>query len=210
MPTRKNDKMTFIEEARRKQLVEVAIETIATEGFINTTLADIARRADISKGVISYHFDNKDELISEVIHALLRDSYEYIRPRVDAVSPAPDKLSAYVRASFEYMALYPDRAAAQVDLWGSFVSTDAKRDFNTTAYDPCRFLSIILRQGHEEDSLRPVSVTALAATIQAMIDGLMIQWVFNSEAVSLNDCTEQMIAMLTAYLLPTQNDSTDA
>jgi AcrR family transcriptional regulator len=209
MPPRKNDKMTFIEEARRKQLVEVAIETIASEGFINTTLADIARRADISKGVISYHFDSKDELINEVIHALLRESYDYIRPRVDAVSPAPDKLSAYVRASFEYMALYRDRAAAQVDLWGSFVSTDAKHDFNATAYDPCRrFLSIILRQGHEEGSLRPVNVTALASTIQAMIDGLMIQWVFDADAVSLNDCAEQVIAMLGVYLLPGSSTET--
>jgi TetR/AcrR family transcriptional regulator, fatty acid metabolism regulator protein len=206
MPTRKNDRMTFIEEARRKQLVEVAIETIASEGFVNTTLADIARRADISKGVISYHFDNKDELINEVIHALLRDSYEHIRPRVDAVSAAPDKLSAYVRASFEYMALYRERAVAQVDLWGSFISKEAKHDFNATAYDPCRrFLSIILRQGQDEGSMRAVPVTALASTIQAMIDGLMIQWVFDSEAISLNECAEQVIAMLAVYLLPDAN-----
>lgn len=206
MPTRKNDKMTFIEEARRKQLVEVAIETIASEGFINTTLADIARRADISKGVISYHFDSKDELISEVIHALLRESYDYIRPRVDAVGSAPDKLSAYVRASFEYMALYRDRAAAQVDLWGSFVSKEAKHDFNATAYDPCRrFLSIILKQGHDEGTMRSVAVTALASAVQAMIDGLMIQWVFDPDAISLDDCADQVIAMLGVYLLPDTN-----
>lgn len=210
MPTRKNDKMTFIEEARRKQLVEVAIETIANEGFVNTTLADIARRADISKGVISYHFDNKDELINEVIHALLRESYEYIRPRVDAVIVAPDKLTAYVRASFEYMALYRERAVAQVDLWGSFVSAEAKNDFNATAYDPCRrFIVTILRQGQESGSLRAVPVIALASMVQAMIDGLMMQWVFDPEAVSLNDCADQVIAMLACYLLPTPGSTTN-
>lgn len=203
MPMRKAEKMTFIEEARRKQLVEVAIETIANEGFINTTLADIARRADISKGVISYHFENKDELIDEVIRALLRASYEYIHARVNAITTGPaDKIRAYIRASFEYMSLHRAHAVAQVDLWGSFVSAEAKHDFNHTAYDPCRrYLNDILNAGQACGEIRSLPTLNLAALIQGLIDGLMMQWVFAPQAIDLNACTEQAIAMFNAYAL---------
>lgn len=202
MAPRKPEKMTFIEEARRKQLVEVAIETIANAGFMNTTLADIAHRADISKGVISYHFDNKDKLIDEVIRTLLRDSYEFIHARVEA---APDdvreKIRAYIRASFDYMMQYPTRAAAQVDLWGSFVSAEAKHDFNVTAYDPCRrYLSALIMTGQERGVIREMPALILAALIQGIIDGMMMQWVFAPEAINLMACADHAVSMVNGYL----------
>jgi len=49
-------KTTFIEEARRKQILDIALEKIATQGFQNTTIQEIANQAGISKGVIYYHF----------------------------------------------------------------------------------------------------------------------------------------------------------
>jgi AcrR family transcriptional regulator len=64
MTKTRREKPTFIEEARRKQIVEAAMETIADSGYVNASLAEIAKSADISKGVISYHFESKDELIA--------------------------------------------------------------------------------------------------------------------------------------------------
>ena len=52
---------SFIEEARRRQIIDTAIRTIATRGYSRTSLAEIAREAGISKGVISYHFEGKGE-----------------------------------------------------------------------------------------------------------------------------------------------------
>lgn len=202
MPMRKSDKMTFIEEARRKQLIEVAIETIASEGYVNTTLADIARRADISKGVISYHFDNKDELINAVIRDLLRASFSYIRTQVEAAgASARERLSVYIRASFAYMAAHRDRAVAQIDLWGSFTSAEAKHDFNQSVYDPCRrYLSEIVRSGQASGEMKALDPLTVASIIQGMIDGLMMQWVFDPEAVDLTACADQIAAMFDAYV----------
>lgn len=202
MAPRNPDKLTFIEEARRKQLVEVAIDTIANEGFMNTTLTDIARRADISKGVISYHFENKDKLIDEVIRTLLRTSYEFIHARVEAApDDIPEKIRVYIRASFDYMMQNPARAAAQVDLWGSFVSAEAKHDFNVTAYDPCRrYLSALILTGQERGAIGTMPPLILAALIQGIIDGMMMQWVFAPEAIDLTACADHAANMVNAYL----------
>ncbi len=202
MPARKTDKMTFIEEARRKQLIEVAIETIASEGFVNTSLADIAKRADISKGVISYHFDSKDELINAVIRDLLRAQFSYIRAKVEEAGESPrERLRTYIRASFEHMAEHRDRATAQIDLWGSFTSIEAKHDFNQTVYNPCRrYLSEIVKAGQERGEMKAGESLTLASIIQGTIDGLMIQWVFDSEAVDLNAAADQVTAMIDGYV----------
>ena len=62
---------TFTERARRAQIVDAAIETIAELGYARASFAQIARRAALSStGLISYHFAGKDELIAEVIASI--------------------------------------------------------------------------------------------------------------------------------------------
>ncbi len=60
---------TFTEAARRTQIIECAIETLATLGYAQASLAHIAKRAGISKGVIVYYFSSKEELFEQVIQA---------------------------------------------------------------------------------------------------------------------------------------------
>ena len=57
---------TFVDVARRAQLVECAIDAIADVGYRKASLAEIARRAGITKGAIFYHFANREELIEAV------------------------------------------------------------------------------------------------------------------------------------------------
>lgn len=54
---------TFVRAARRAQLVDVAIATIADRGYAATTLQQVADRAGVSKGVVSYHFAGRDALV---------------------------------------------------------------------------------------------------------------------------------------------------
>ena len=54
-------------EGSRKQVVDAAIKTFAKNGFADTSVSDIAASAKMSKGVVHYHFENKDDLIAHVL-----------------------------------------------------------------------------------------------------------------------------------------------
>ena len=54
------DSPTFTETARRAQILACAIGAIAESGYGRASLAEIARRAGVSKGVVSYYFTSKD------------------------------------------------------------------------------------------------------------------------------------------------------
>jgi len=77
-----------IEAARRAQIVECAIRAIATLGYGQASLAQIAKLAGVSKGVISYHFADKDELIEHVLREVLSEFEAYMRPRIQAQQDA--------------------------------------------------------------------------------------------------------------------------
>src|SRR6202165_2143557 len=60
------------EEARRVQLVEVTIDSLAEVGYVGTTLAEIAGRAGVSPGLVAHYFDDKDGLLDAAFRSLAR------------------------------------------------------------------------------------------------------------------------------------------
>jgi len=192
---------SFIEEARRRQIVETAIRTIARRGYSHASLAEIAREAGISKGVISYHFEGKDDLIEAILARLLREPAEFIKKRVDACDTALAKLQAYIRANFEFMQANRTGYVALVDLWESRDSSRGRNQFNADAYEPSRrYLSRILEAGQRQGEFRRLEPHTAASVIQASIDGVMLQWVFDERAIDLDACREEILAMISRNL----------
>lgn len=64
----------------RQHLIETAIAQFALRGVANTTLNDIADAADVTRGAIYWHFENKTQLFNEVwlqqppLRELIQDS----------------------------------------------------------------------------------------------------------------------------------------
>lgn len=50
----------------RQQLIDAAIFTFAERGVAHTTLADIARAAEVTRGAVYWHFTSKAELFNEI------------------------------------------------------------------------------------------------------------------------------------------------
>ena len=57
---------TFTEQARREQIARAAIAVLARDGYAKTTFARIAEEAEISPGLITYHFGTRDELFAAI------------------------------------------------------------------------------------------------------------------------------------------------
>jgi AcrR family transcriptional regulator len=94
---------TFTETARRAQIVAAAIDTIAEVGYAQASLARIAERIGVSKGVISYHFAGKDELVQEVIADVVARGAAYIHARAMAETSGAGRLTAWIEANLAFM-----------------------------------------------------------------------------------------------------------
>jgi len=94
---------TFIETARRAQIVAAAIDTIAELGYGQASLARIADTAGTSKGVIIYHFGSKDDLIREIVAELSAKGRAYMGPRLEAEPTGAGMLRAYIESNVAFI-----------------------------------------------------------------------------------------------------------
>ena len=123
------EQRTFIENARRQQIVGAAIDTIAEVGYGQASLARIAARIGISKGVISYHFAGKDDLIKQVVIDVVEAGRAYIFPRVFAESTGRAMLRAYIESNLAFMREHRNHMVAVVEILrnGALTTDDGHR-----------------------------------------------------------------------------------
>jgi TetR/AcrR family transcriptional regulator, fatty acid metabolism regulator protein len=107
---------TFIETARRAQIVAAAIDTIAELGYGQASLARIAETAGTSKGVIIYHFGSKDDLIRELVAELSAKGRAWMGPRLEAESTGAGMLRTYIESNLAFIGENRNHVLATVEI----------------------------------------------------------------------------------------------
>jgi TetR/AcrR family fatty acid metabolism transcriptional regulator len=161
---------TFLASARRAQIVEAAIDTVAEVGYANASLARIAVRLGISKGVISYHFAGKDDLIAEVISQVLQQARAYMQPRIEAQTRGPDMLRAYIESNLEYIRDHPHQLIAVVEIARAKIA-GAESPFRANRDGAVHILAGYLERFQAAGEFRPdFDPVSMAIAIRAVID----------------------------------------
>ena len=165
-----DDSRSFVSNARRAQIVAAAIETLAEVGYANTSLARIAARLGISKGVISYHFAGKDDLIAEIVSQVLQRAWAYIQPRIEAQTTGPEMLRAYIESHFEFMRDNPKQLSAVVEIVRATIA-GAKSPFTGDRDGAVHMLAELLTRFQAAGDFRAdFDPNAMAIAIRAVID----------------------------------------
>jgi AcrR family transcriptional regulator len=167
------ERRTFTEQARRQQIVGAAIDTIAEVGYGQASLARIAARVGISKGVISYHFAGKDDLMKQVVTHVVEAGRGYILPRVFSESTGPAMLRAYIESNLTFMRDHRNYMVAVVEIIrnGAFTTDSGRRVDGQDIDVATRLLQEQLGRLQAGGELRSdIDPGAMAVAIRATID----------------------------------------
>ncbi len=111
-------------QARRSEILTAAKEVFAAKGYHTTTVAEIAKAAQLSYGSIYWYFDSKDALF----HALMESEGQALRGHVTAALATPSggdaaaPFRAAVQATFEFFE--SDRAVVKLLFRDSYALGD--------------------------------------------------------------------------------------
>lgn len=169
--------VSFVEKARRQQVVAAAIETVAEFGYANASLARIAERAGISKSVISYHFAGKNDLLNQVVTGFFEDAWEYMSQRLDVQTSYMGKMLAWVESQLAYFALHRSAFLAVIDIVVNHRNPDGSKPFAEAEKEEIVALTEILDAGQGAGEFRPLDSASVAVVVVQCIDGALTRWI---------------------------------
>lgn len=84
---------------RRAQIVDAMLDVMAREGYEGASIAAIAEVADLTPGLLHYHFSSKQQMLLAAIEALVAMVHERFAQRVAAAGSTPaQRLDAFIDA----------------------------------------------------------------------------------------------------------------
>ena len=182
-----------LEDDRRQQLIDVALDCLAELGYVGSTLAQISGRAGVSSGLIAHYFGDKDGLLEAAFRQLSRRVRDNVRSQLRLARTPRGRVQAVIDANLAPQEFNQRTGNAWLAFWGHLLHAERLKRVQT-AYQR-RMLSNLrhaLRQLLPRDEAR-----TLAAMIAAMIDGVWLRAALSSwrEADS-----EGARALLTAFV----------
>ncbi|TDV35312.1 TetR/AcrR family transcriptional regulator [Actinophytocola oryzae] len=164
---------TFVQEARRRQLVACAIEVVADVGLAAATLTRIARRAGISRGLVNYHFRDREELLEQVVAEVYRVGTAEVGPAVVAAASPRERVLAFVSASVAFYHAYPHHLAALGEIDRATRRATGGRDAWAAHARELTDLRTLLAAGQDAGQFRDFDVDVMAAAVRAVLDSAL-------------------------------------
>lgn len=93
---------------RRRQLLSVARSVLATRGYHETTMADIAEAAGVTKPVLYQHFASKHDLYQTLLADIGHEMQTRVVSAAAATSSPRERVTAGITAFVDYVAAERD------------------------------------------------------------------------------------------------------
>jgi betaine-aldehyde dehydrogenase len=187
--------------ARRTQLIEMTIDSLAEVGYVESTLTRIGRRAGVSAGLVAHYFADKDGLLEATFRSLVARLGARMRARMQQAHTPRGRVQAIIDANLAAEEFDRRTGTAWLAFWGQVPHVERLRRVQRVYQR--RMLSNLnaaLRSLLDEADARN-----LAAMIAAMIDGVWLRAALSNWTEADSESARAMLATFVDFRLKPQN-----
>jgi AcrR family transcriptional regulator len=166
-----------VSTTKSHRILEAAHRLLAEHGHASVTIEQIAREADVSKGLLHYYFENKEQLLAGVVRRNVEASLELARQLFAAATDAASLVEGFVEA---YVAVLETDPSIYTTAFEAFVQGRRHEAVATELADLYRARRHVMTAGLVDAAARglipsPPDPEALATMMIALADGLALQ-----------------------------------
>lgn len=165
-------KLSFIEQARRRQILDAAIEVLAQHGLAGATFARIADRAEISPALISYHFANKTQLMRQVVATITEAMDAAITAEIGDAQSYRSALRGLIETQVHYFAEHTNEVLALGQLYGVGAADPLATEMKAAREQTLDELEEMFRDGQAEGELRAFPTRLMAVTLLVALEAV--------------------------------------
>jgi TetR/AcrR family fatty acid metabolism transcriptional regulator len=189
---------------KQAHLIRSAYRVMGEKGLSHLSLQDVADEAGVSKAILPYYFESKENLILLTMRWVLARVAQRIREAIEEVDGAEEKVSAMVDAIFVGPESNRRFYLVFFDFLGYAARNDRFADVGATFHEICNGLyAEVIRLGQEEGVFHKADAGEAATVVRALVDGLFTQWIQDRDwekthAECREVCKRSVLTYLTA------------
>lgn len=194
----------------RQKLLDATIDIIADEGLAGVTLAKVAERTGLSRGICNFHFDTKGQLMLEAFRMLYQEHEQAWRRTLSAPGKSP---ASRLKSLIETLLGAPIADHKKLAVWLAFWGVTPHRQ---TYLEICESIDReyeaevegLLRQlSGGKETVNGMSLQAIAVTLTSMIDGFWVNYLISPGCLPPGDAVNACLAFLSSFFPQLRNEN---
>ncbi len=184
-----------LRDLRRSQIVAAARAIVAERGLEALTFAELEARLAFTRGVITYHFKDKDEIVLAVLESAVSDFDAGALAEVRARDTLPDKVRAAIEGRVRGLLERPEAMLILVSFWARVRSDPSIAEPNARLFRQWRAqAATLVRLAQAEGVATGLDPATGAALLVGQVVGIVTQVLFDPTALSIDALIDEATA----------------
>ena len=190
------------EEATRQRILKAAREVFIDKGLDRASIDDVVATAGLSVGAIYNYFPTKDELIRQSIDSAVKEETAAILADTQAAGSATERIDRGLRGWWKYTMEVPGGPAFLAQAWGAASRRPLIRDLMARRFERgVTANSLLFHECVNRGELPAgLDVDSLARTVQALLDGMILEYVVSGGSLRRADAQQRVRFVLDAAM----------
>lgn len=155
----------------KDKIIQKSMEFISKYGYANFSIGNIAKELHISKGVVNYHFPQKELLLKTIITQFYEKAVIYMSEHMKMNTNAKSTLESYIESNLRFVSENKSETLALTEIVLNARNEDGQlifMDEDKSVFNP---LIEIFEYGQDVDgSFRKFSPEIMARAVRSVID----------------------------------------
>jgi TetR/AcrR family fatty acid metabolism transcriptional regulator len=177
---------------RRQSIIQAAIQVFGKNGFKNSSISEIAQRANVAEGTIYQYFKHKEDLFFSIPVEKTREFCTELELHLQGIHGAFNKISKFIWYYLHFFKMNPEYGKIlllEMRVNKSFVKT---KTYNSFRKSTSQILEII-REGQEEGIIRKdVNIYIVRQLILGVLEHMVTRWLLKGEKYDLMQHYDQV------------------
>lgn len=172
---------------RTKLIMDTALELFATKGYHGTSINDIAKHANISKGLLYNYFSGKEELVVAIMKNGFTDLMELFDPNHDGILTKAE-MKYFITGSMKVI-------QENAGFWRLYFAVISQPIVNQVAFGEIMEIAmpVFVMLADYFRKMGYKNPEAEARMFAAMLDGITLNYVYDSENFPVDEVIQRLI-----------------
>jgi AcrR family transcriptional regulator len=184
---RTKEQLEKIREEARKKIINAAIKLFSNKGYHGTSISDIAKEAEISKGLAYNYFDSKQDILKAIFEMMMQMGFEIVGD-LEKVKDPFDQIEFIISNSCNYV-------KENVVIWrlylGMAFQPEVMDSATNNTIDFTKAMIKLIEKVFRKAGFK--NVRTEAQIFAATLDGVMLYYIFDPDNFPLDKVKNTLV-----------------
>ena len=196
MATQKTSRKEREYQVHRGEILQAAEKVFAAKGFFQTTMSEIAGKAEFGTGTLYKYFKSKEDLYFSLIGEKVAEINRLVKTELSKKTPTIERIKKVLGLQLEFIERNRDFFRIYISERNRFewtVKDDLGKGMHDKMVTYIKILAQVIKEGMRKGEFKSMDPVDLAHALVGIVNSFVFEWLISRESYPLTSKLDMIL-----------------